>query len=82
MLLPVPGNRSQQEHFAYRTAISGRPEEQAGAVLFLLSELSSYLTGQTLLVDGGINLKWSHLGPDNTSMFLNDDSFRSAIRRM
>jgi NAD(P)-dependent dehydrogenase (short-subunit alcohol dehydrogenase family) len=60
----------------------GRPEEQAGVILFLLSELSSYVTGQTLLVDGGLDLKWSHLGADNTSLFLKDESFRAAIRRM
>jgi NAD(P)-dependent dehydrogenase (short-subunit alcohol dehydrogenase family) len=60
----------------------GRPEEQAGAILFLLSDLSSYITGQTLLVDGGLNLKWTHLGADNTSLFLKDESFRTAIRRM
>ncbi len=59
----------------------GRPEEQAGAILFLLSDLSSYITGQTLLVDGGLNLKWTHLGADNTSLFLKDESFRSAISR-
>ncbi|HEX3283328.1 MAG TPA: SDR family oxidoreductase [Mycobacterium sp.] len=60
----------------------GKPEEQAGAILFLLSDLSSYITGQTLLVDGGLNLKWTHLGADNTSLFLKDESFRTAIRRM
>jgi NAD(P)-dependent dehydrogenase (short-subunit alcohol dehydrogenase family) len=59
----------------------GRPEEQAGAILFLLSDLSSYVTGQTLLVDGGLNLKWTHLGADNTSLFLKDESFRKAISR-
>ena len=68
-----------------RTAIAmgrrGTPEEQAGAILFLLSDLSGYITGQTLLVDGGLNLKWTHLGADNTSLFLKDESFRSAISR-
>lgn len=68
-----------------RTAIAmgrrAQPEEQASAVLFLLSEMSSYITGQTILVDGGLNLKWTHLGADNTSLFLKSEDFREAIKR-
>ena len=56
-------------------------DEQAGAILFFLSDLSTYITGQTVLVDGGLNLKWTHLGADNTSLFLKDESFRAAIKR-
>jgi 3-oxoacyl-[acyl-carrier protein] reductase len=59
----------------------GRPGEQAGPILFLLSDLSAYITGQTILVDGGLSLKWTHLGADNTSLFLKDESFRAAITR-
>jgi len=32
----------------------GKPEEVAQAVLFLASEHSNYITGQTIVVDGGI----------------------------
>ncbi len=34
----------------------GRPQDIANAVLFLSSELGSYVTGQTLCVDGGASL--------------------------
>jgi NAD(P)-dependent dehydrogenase (short-subunit alcohol dehydrogenase family) len=59
----------------------GKPEEQAGAILFFLSELSSYITGQTILVDGGLNLRWTLLDADNTSLFLKNQDFKNAIKR-
>jgi NAD(P)-dependent dehydrogenase (short-subunit alcohol dehydrogenase family) len=59
----------------------GLPEEQAGPILFLLSDLSRYVTGQTILVDGGISLRWSHLAADNTSLFLKDERFRETMKR-
>jgi 3-oxoacyl-[acyl-carrier protein] reductase len=34
----------------------GTPQDMAGAVLFLASPLAAYITGQTLIVDGGLTL--------------------------
>lgn len=33
----------------------GQPSDLNGAIVFLASEASAYITGQTLLVDGGIS---------------------------
>lgn len=32
----------------------GQPEDIAGLVLFLCSDLNSYITGQTIVIDGGL----------------------------
>ncbi|MDD9966220.1 MAG: SDR family oxidoreductase [Myxococcales bacterium] len=72
---------SERDRQAIAMGRRGLPEEQAGAILFLLSDLSSYITGQTLLVDGGLNLRWTHLAADNTSLFLKDQAFREAMKR-
>ena len=79
--LTYTGEDSDRDRQAIAMGRRGTPEEQAGAILFLLSDLSSYITGQTLLVDGGLNLKWTHLGADNTSLFLKDETFREEISR-
>jgi NAD(P)-dependent dehydrogenase (short-subunit alcohol dehydrogenase family) len=57
-LTELPGkllNEQQKKHFADRTALGrwAKPEEIVGATVLLASEAGSYITGSTLLVDGG-----------------------------
>ena len=71
----------ERDRRASRWAGAARPRKSPAPILFLLSDLSSYITGQSLFVDGGLDLKWTHLGADNTSLFLKDDAFRATWRR-
>ncbi len=57
-------NRTAREDPAWRerklalipAGRTGMPEDVAGAILFLCSELAGYVTGTTLTVDGGLSL--------------------------
>ena len=50
--LPDEAKAALLEHIALGKL--GRPEDVAGAVLYLASDLASYVTGQVLVVDGGM----------------------------
>jgi len=58
----------------------GNMEEIAGTALFLLSDIAAYMTGQCLTVDGGINLKWSHLAEDNTPLLITNEAFLNSMK--
>ncbi|MET0143919.1 MAG: SDR family oxidoreductase [Ilumatobacteraceae bacterium] len=45
----------------------GRPSDIARALLFFLSDLSDQITGQTLVVDGGVNVKFGYQSALRTS---------------
>lgn len=46
----------QRKRYAYLSAVGrlGQPEEVATTVLFLASDLSSFITGATIAIDGGV----------------------------
>ncbi len=58
----------------------GSMAEVAGTILFLLSDVAAYMTGQALTIDGGINLKWSHLAEDNTPILVTNEAFLKSMK--
>ena len=69
---------------AARVAVPlGRPglsEEIAGPVLFMLSDLASYVTGATLSVDGGSMARAPYNDAENLPVFVNDADLRERLR--
>ena len=47
---------AQKQQIVHRTPLGrlGQPRDVAGPVLFLLSEAAEFITGQIIVVDGGI----------------------------
>ena len=58
----------------------GVPDDIAGAVLFLLSDLAAFVSGHVLVVDGASSVKPSYLDADNLPVFVHDDALRTRLR--
>lgn len=57
MTADIPESRRTKQLAAIPFGRFGRPEDVAGVVRFLCSDGASYITGQTICVDGGLNTK-------------------------
>ncbi len=56
LTLTIPEDRIESIRQSIPMKRLGEPVEIAGAVAFLASDAASYLTGQTLIIDGGLTL--------------------------
>lgn len=74
---PMPPDR--RDRIAIPLHRRGEPAEIASVALFLISDLSSYVNGQLIPVDGGMSWKWAHLGEHNEPIFVNNDDMRAQM---
>jgi 3-oxoacyl-[acyl-carrier protein] reductase len=81
--IQVPKNAASGEHPKDRTVIPmgrrGRPEDIAGAVLFLLSDLAAWITGQLIPVDGGASIRPGYLDEAGLPVFVRDPALRRQL---
>ena len=72
------GTDTAEERLAIPLRRRGAPADIAGAVLYLLSDLAGYVTGHTLVVDGGSSARPSFLDADDLPVFVHDADLRAA----
>jgi NAD(P)-dependent dehydrogenase (short-subunit alcohol dehydrogenase family) len=75
----TPTVDSPEEQLAIPLRRRGAPDDIAGAVLYLLSDLAAFVTGHTLVADGGSSTRPSFLDADNVPVFVRDADLRAQL---
>lgn len=70
---------STEEQLAIPLGRRGTPDDIAGAVLYLLSDVAGFVTGHTLVVDGGSSVRPSFLDADDLPVFVHDADLRARL---
>ena len=82
--IAAAGGRVAPDTPAERAALPlgtrGTPADIAGAVVFLLSDLARWITGQVLPVDGGSSALPSFLDADRVPVFVHNEELRARLR--
>jgi NAD(P)-dependent dehydrogenase (short-subunit alcohol dehydrogenase family) len=75
----TPTVDSLEEQLAIPLRRRGSPADIAGAVLWLMSDLADFVTGHTLVVDGGSSSRPSFLDADDVPVFVRDAKLRAGL---
>jgi NAD(P)-dependent dehydrogenase (short-subunit alcohol dehydrogenase family) len=75
----TPTVDSPEEQLAIPLRRRGTPADIAGAVLYLLSDVAGFVTGHTLVVDGGSSARPSFLDTENVPVFVRSAELRARL---
>jgi NAD(P)-dependent dehydrogenase (short-subunit alcohol dehydrogenase family) len=75
----TPTVDSLEEQLAIPLRRRGSPADIAGAVLYLLSDLAAFVSGHTLVVDGGSSARPSFLDAENVPVFVRSAELRDRL---
>jgi len=73
------GGEGEEDRWVIPMGRRGLPEDIAGAVLFLLSDLASWVTGQMLAVDGGASIRPAYLDESGLPVFVRSAELRRRL---
>jgi NAD(P)-dependent dehydrogenase (short-subunit alcohol dehydrogenase family) len=74
-----PGDTDGDDLLVIPMRRRGTGDDVAGAVLFMLSDLAGYVTGQVLCVDGGTSVRPAVNDADELPVFVHDDALRARL---
>jgi NAD(P)-dependent dehydrogenase (short-subunit alcohol dehydrogenase family) len=73
------GSDTAEEQLAIPLRRRGVPDDVAGAALYLLSDVAGFVTGHTLVVDGGSSVRPSFLDRNDLPVFVHDAGLRARL---
>jgi NAD(P)-dependent dehydrogenase (short-subunit alcohol dehydrogenase family) len=75
----TPAEDTPEDRAAIPLGRRGVPDDIAGPVLFLLSDLAAYVSGQVISSDGAASVKPAYLDEFGVPVFVHDDALRRRL---
>jgi NAD(P)-dependent dehydrogenase (short-subunit alcohol dehydrogenase family) len=75
----TPAEDTPEDRAAIPLGRRGVPDDIAGPVLFLLSDLAAYVSGQVIASDGAASVKPAYLDEYGVPVFVHDDALRRRL---
>jgi len=75
----TPGDTDRDDLDVIPMRRRGTSDDIANAVLFMMSDLADYVTGQVLCVDGGTSVRPTYNDRDELPVFVHNEELRARL---